>query len=142
MITTLVVVIILGLVVTIALSNGPGSPRGASSAGTADGTTTTTGVTSIGSDADKAAVSSCLADYSSIATALSTYKELNNASPPAGTAWAASGGSDALLQAWPGESSYYRLTWNGHTLNVIPRRGTSSVGTSGTSSPPTGCYAA
>jgi hypothetical protein len=141
MVSTLAVVIILGVIVTIAISNGPSSPK--STGGSPTGTTTTTSVKSIGTEANEAAVSSCLGNFATVNAALATYKSLESSPPPAGTAWATSSANGgALLESWPTDAPYYVITWNGVTLNVIPRRGAASHGTQGTSTPPTGCYAA
>jgi hypothetical protein len=142
MVSTLAVVVILGIIVTVALSNGPSGPN-TSVGGTPSGTTTTTSVKSIGSDATASATSACLASYTEVDMALTYYKALKGASPPAGTAWATSWvGGAALIESWPSGAPYYSITWNGVEFSVIPKRGTPSHGTSGTSSPPTGCYAA
>jgi hypothetical protein len=140
MVATLAVVVILGVIVTIAISNGPSSPQ--TSGGTPGGTTTTTSVKSIGTEAREAAVSSCLGNYATVNAALATYKTLENSAPPAGTAWATSSADGALLESWPTDAPYYVISWNGVTLNVTPRKGVASRGTEGTSTPPTGCYAA
>jgi hypothetical protein len=141
MVATLAVVVILGVIVTIAISNGPSSPQ--TSGETPAGTTTTTTVKSIGTEANEAAVSSCLGNYAAVSAALATYKTLESSAPPAGTAWATSSANGvALLESWPTDAPYYVITWNGVTLNVTPRKGVASHGTRGTSAPPTGCYAA
>jgi hypothetical protein len=136
------VVVILGIIVTIVIANGPSGPKSTDVGGTA-GTTTTTSVKTIGSDATASAISACLANYTVIETALSYYKTLNGASPAAGTAWAttATNGSP-LMDSWPSGAPYYTITWNGTELSVIPLRGTASHATAGTSAPRTGCYAA
>jgi hypothetical protein len=143
MVSTLAVVVILGIIVTIAISNGPSSPNTTVAGGTGAGTTTTTSVKSIGTEAKYAAVSSCLGNFATVSAALATYKALESAAPPAGTSWATtSTNGGALLQSWPTDAPYYVITWNGITLSVVPRRGVASHGTQGTSSPRTGCYAA
>lgn len=143
MISTLAVVVILGVIATIAISNGPSSPKTTPTGGVAAGTTTTTTVKSIGTEANEAAVSSCLGNFATVSAALATYKSLESSAPPAGTTWATtSTNGGALLQSWPTDAPYYAITWNGVTLSVIPKRGVASHGTQGTSSPPTGCYAA
>jgi hypothetical protein len=141
MVSTLVVVVILGIIVTVVISNGPSGPK--STVGGSAGTTTTTSVKSIGSDASASAISACLASYSEVNTALTYYKTLNGASPSAGTTWATSStGGSALIDSWPVGTPYYTIAWNGVELSVIPKRGAPSHGTSGTSSPKTGCYSA
>lgn len=141
MVATLAVVVILGITVTIAISSGPSSPK--NSSGPSAGTTTTTTVKSIGTEANEAAVSSCLGNYAAVNAALATYRTLESSAPPAGTAWATSSASGiALLESWPTGAPYYVISWNGVTLNVTPRKGVASRGTPGTSTPATGCYAA
>ncbi|MGH3731830.1 MAG: hypothetical protein ACRDVC_00375 [Acidimicrobiales bacterium] len=141
MLSMLAVVVILGVVVTIVLSTGPSSLKSTTTGGTAAGTTTTT-VKSIGTEAKAAAVSSCLGNYSIVNTALGYYKTLEGSLPPAGTAWATSSSNGGTLESWPTDAPYYTITWNGVTLSVIPKHGTSSRGTAGTRAPPTGCYGA
>ncbi|HTT59712.1 MAG TPA: hypothetical protein VMF33_06655 [Acidimicrobiales bacterium] len=143
MISTLAVVVILGVIVTIVVANGgtPSNPR-TSISGTPGDTTTTTGPSSIGSDATAAAISSCLGNYAIVESAISDYQSLENSTPPAGTAWATSASGGPILQSWPSDPGYYTLSWNGHLLSVIPEHGAASHGNTGTSSPPTGCHAA
>jgi hypothetical protein len=142
MVSTLAVVIILGIIVTIVISNGPSGPK-TSVGGSAPATTTTITVKTVGNDATASAIASCLASYIEVDTALTYYKTLNGASPPAGTTWATTtANGSALIQSWPSADSYYTISWNGNEFIVIPKRGTPSRGTSGTSTPPTGCYAA
>jgi hypothetical protein len=142
MVSTLAVVVILGIIVTVVISNGPSSPQ-TLVGGSAAGTTTTTSVKSIGNDATASAISACLASYTEVETALTYYKALKGASPPAGSAWAtSSAGGSALIESWPSGAPYYSITWNGVEFSVVPTRGTPSHGSSGTSTPRTGCYAA
>jgi hypothetical protein len=142
MVSTLAVVIILGITVTAVISNGPSGPLTSVGRSVA-GTTTTTSIKSIGSDATTSAIATCLASYTQVETALTYYKALKGGSPPAGTTWATSAaGGDALIESWPSGAPYYSITWNGVEFSVIPKRGTASHGTAGTSTPPTGCYAA
>jgi hypothetical protein len=141
MVSTLAVIVILGVIVTIVISNGPSGPK--STVGGSIGTTTTTSVKTIGSDTTASAISACLASYTEVNTALTYYKTLNGALPTTGTAWATTATSGtALIDSWPTGAPYYTITWNGIELTVIPARGAPSHGTSGTSSPRTGCYAA
>jgi hypothetical protein len=143
MVSTLAVVVILGIIVTVVISNGSSGPPSAKVGGSPVGTTTTTSIKSIGSDATATAVSVCLASYSEVDAALTYYKTLNGASPPAGTAWATTvTGGGALIESWPSGAPYYAITWNGVELSVTPEHGAPSHGTSGESSPRTGCYAA
>jgi hypothetical protein len=141
MVSTLAVVVILGIIVTVAI-NGQSGPT-TSVGGSAVGTTTTTSIKSIGSDASASAIAACLASYTEVDTALTYYVALKDTSPPAGTAWATSSvGGSALIESWPSGAPYYIITWNGVAFSVIPKRGTPSHGNSGTSTPKTGCYAA
>jgi hypothetical protein len=143
MVSTLAVVVILGIIVTVVLTNGPSGPKTSPVEGSPTATTTTTSVKSIGSNATAAAISACLASYSEVNTALTYYKTLNGAWPPAGTTWATSTVSgSALIDSWPSGAPYYQITWNGAELVVSPQHGAASHGSSGTSSPRTGCYAA
>ena len=143
MVSTLAVVVILGIVVTVVLTNGPSGPKTTAVGGSAAATTTTTSIKSIGSDATAAAISACLASYSEVNTALTYYETLNGAPPAAGTTWATSSNNgSALIDAWPSGAPYYGITWNGTELIVTPVHGAASHGTPGTSSPRTGCYAA
>ncbi len=142
MISTLAVVVILGVIVTIVISNGgtPSTPK-TNLSGAPSGTTTT-GPSSIGSDAKAAAISSCLGNFAIVESAISDYQTLENSTPPAGTTWATSSSSGPILQSWPSDPPYYALSWNGHELSVIPGHGgVASHGNTGTSSPPTGCHA-
>jgi hypothetical protein len=141
MISTLAVVVILGVLVTVVISNGPSGPQ--STLQGSAGTTTSTSVKTIGNDTTASAISSCLANYTEVDAALTYYKTLNGTSPSAGTAWATSTTSgSALIQSWPSGLPHYTITWNGVEISVIPKRGVPSHGTPGTSSPATGCYAA
>jgi hypothetical protein len=147
MISTLAVVVILGVLVTIVIANGgtPSTPQtsltGTSGAGTS-GTTTTTGPKTVGNDAKVAALESCVTNFAIIESAISAYQSLQGATPPAGSAWATSASSGPILHSWPSDPPYYTLSWNGHVLSAIPEHGVASHGTTGTTSPPTGCHAA
>ncbi|MGC2167545.1 MAG: hypothetical protein WA580_00415 [Acidimicrobiales bacterium] len=144
MISTLAVVVILGVIVTIVIADGgtPSTPQ-TSVSGTPSGTTTTTGASTIGSDAKAAAISSCLGNFEIVESAISDYQTLDGSIPPAGTTWATSPSSGPILLSWPSDPPYYTLSWNGHVLSVIPAHGgVASHGNTGTSSPPTGCHAA
>lgn len=140
LVATLMVVIILGILVTIVLAeqNGP-APRST----TADGVTTTTVPKNVASAATDAAISACVANYQAITSLITTYRTLNGVNPPSGTSWATSSSNGGpLVQSWPSAPQYYSIVWNGTTLGVVPTRGEASHGSVGTSSPPTGCYAA
>jgi hypothetical protein len=143
MLSTLIVVIILGVLVTVVLSHSPGSTP-ASSAGSSAGATTTISTTpqSIGIEAQLAAVASCEADYVSVSTAVQTYNIENGSNPPAGTGWATlTSNFGPFLQSWPSDPKYFTIIWNGAVVEVIPTKGVASHGSTGTSTPPTGCYA-
>lgn len=104
---------------------------------------TTTVAQSAGNDASAAATAACLTDYATVSAAVQDYEELNGSPPPSGTAWAlAATNGGPLLQAWPLGDHHYTIVWNGTTLSVVPAKGVAAHGSSGQSSPPTGCYAA
>lgn len=93
------------------------------------------------SGASVASTTACKADFLTLTAAVQTYRTLNGGLPPKGTSWATgSSSSGNLLQSWP-RISGLTFTWNGSTVNVVPAKGTASVGTFGTSTPPTGCFA-
>jgi len=141
MIATLIVVVILGVLVSIALSSGHGAPPPASDSGSP--TTTTTTTSNIGAVATEATVTACQANYATINTAVQDYRAVNGVAPPAGTAWATSSAMGGpLLQSWPTDAKYYSITWNGKVVSVVPVQGVASHGTYGTASPATGCFAA
>jgi hypothetical protein len=145
MLSTLIVVIILGVMVTVVLSQSPGKKANTSPNSSNQSTATTTSTTpkSIGTEAQLAAVSSCEANYDTVSTAIQTYSAENGTNPPAGLAWATSTASNGpFLQSWPSDPKYYAIVWNGVSISVVPVKGVASHGSIGTSSPPTGCYAA
>ena len=138
---TLAVVIVLGVMVTVALATL--QPKATPSGTTLAGVTTTTVPKNAASGAQEAAISACQADFQVISTAISEYRALQGNYPGAGTAWATSSANGGpLLQTWPSEVQYFALTWNGSVLSVVPVRGAESHGSVGTSSPVTGCFAA
>jgi hypothetical protein len=142
MLSTLIVVIILGVIVTIAIANRP-TPNATSASGTVANTATTTATAkTIGSDAQASAVAACQANFVTISTAISTYRALNGSPPPAGTAWVTSAShGNEILQSWP-ITAGARLVWDGTTLSVFPTRGAPSHESWGTPSPESGCFAA
>jgi hypothetical protein len=140
MLSTLVVVVIVGVLVTVVLTHN--TSTNTPSATGSSLTTTSTTPKSIGTEANLAAISGCEASYATIASAIQTYSTEHGANPPAGTAWALSASSGPLLQSWPSNPKYYTITWTGTSLDVTPAKGVTSRGSMGTSSPPTGCYAA
>ncbi|MFI5035763.1 MAG: hypothetical protein ACHQFZ_06120 [Acidimicrobiales bacterium] len=142
MVATLMVVVILAVMVSIALSAGSGpTPHGTS---VANGpTTSTTAASNASQDFRSARVSQCQADYQSLKTALATYRALNGAYPPAGTAWATSSANGGpYLQSWPTDAKHFTISWNGSSLNVVPYRGLAARGSDGSRSPASGCFAA
>jgi type II secretory pathway pseudopilin PulG len=141
MISTLAVVVILGVLVTIVLSTKhPATPSGA---GSSSSLSTTTVPQSVGSGAQEAAISACQLNFQALTTALTDYRALNGAYPAAGTAWATSSTNGGpYLAAWPADVHYYSITWNGSILSVLPAKGTASHGSMGTNTPVTGCFAA
>jgi hypothetical protein len=143
MLSTLIVVIILGVLVTVVLSHGPDSkPAASANASSAATTTISTTPQSIGIEAQLAAVSSCEADYLSVSTAVQTYNIENGSNPPAGTNWATlTSNFGPFLQSWPSDPKYFTIIWSGKSVDVIPAKGAASHGSTGTSTPPTGCYA-
>jgi hypothetical protein len=143
MVSTLVTVIILGVIAGVVLSESSHSKSGPSTHVSGSLATTTTTPQSIGTEAQLAAVSGCETNFTAIATAVQTYSAENGSPPPAGTAWATSSTDGGpFLQSWPTDPAYYSITWSGASESVIPKKGVASHGTMGTSSPATGCYAA
>ncbi|MCU1363911.1 MAG: hypothetical protein JWM55_1739 [Acidimicrobiaceae bacterium] len=140
LLSTLVTVIVLGVIAGVVVSESSHSKPGPSP--TLNGPATTTTAPGIASEAQLAAVSGCETNFATIATAIQTYSAENGSPPPAGISWAtASTRGGPFLQSWPTDSPYYAITWNGVSENVIPKKGITSRGTLGTSSPATGCYA-
>jgi hypothetical protein len=139
---TLMVVIILGILVSIALTISPQPSESTGPNTPALGTTTTVPKT-IASGAQEAAIAACETNFQAITTALSYYRAANGSSPPAGHLWALSSAHGGpFLQTWPAYSLYYNLIWNGNELVVIPNRGAASRGNFGTATPRSGCFAA
>jgi len=144
MVSTLVTVIILGVIAGVVISESSHSkPSPSTNLSGSDATTTTTSPQSIGTDTQLAAVSGCETNFTTISTAVQTYSTENGSAPPAGIAWATSSSNGGpFLQSWPTDPQYYSITWNGVSENVIPKKGVASHGSMGTNSPATGCYAA
>lgn len=89
-----------------------------------------------------ALIAACVADYATVAGVLSDYEALRGAAPPAGTAWATSKAPPGpYLQSWPQVLGSFSIHWNGTSLVVVPSHGDTSVGSSGTATPPSGCEA-
>ncbi len=140
MVSTLVTIIVLGVIAGVVVSESSHSKPSTSLSGS---TTTSTSPQSIGTDAQLAAVSGCQANFAIIAAAIQTYSAETGSPPPAGAAWATSSANGGpILQSWPTDPAYYSITWNGVSEIVTPKKGVASHGSMGTSSPPTGCYAA
>lgn len=140
MIGLVVVVVILGVVASIVVSqknNAPAPAPGVSSI------SATTQPPSIASGAQEAAIAACQVNFAAVDTALSDYRTLNSSSPAPGIAWVTSTANGGpFLAAWPSTGPYYSLVWTGTTLDVVPAHGAVSRGSSGTTSPATGCFAA
>ncbi len=134
------VLAILAILVTITLSLNLGSSP--STTTTTPNVTTTTAPKTIASGASEATLASCEANFTTVDSAVETYRALNGSYPPAGTAWATSDANgDQLMQSWPSAPSSYRITWDGHELSVIPVRGAAAHGSMGSPTLKTGCYA-
>jgi hypothetical protein len=143
MVSTLVTVIVLGVIAGVIVSESSHSKASPSTNVSGSAATTSTTPQSIGTDTQLAAVSGCEANFTVIATAIQDYSAVNGSPPPAGTAWATSStNGGAILQSWPSDPQYYTITWNGVSESVVPKKGVASHGSMGTSSPATGCYAA
>ena len=139
---TLMVVIILGIMVSIAISINP-QPSTPSVSNPLDFGTTTTVPKTIASGAQEAAVAACETNYLAISSAITYYRTANGSFPPAGHLWATSSAHGGpFIQSWPAYSQYYNLIWNGATLSVVPYKGPASHGSFGASSPASGCFAA
>ncbi len=148
----LIVVLILGVMAAVTLGGLGYTPNAAMTGipstmpggGAIVATTSTTIVTHrLVNHASATAIAACRADYATVRAAVQNYKKRNGALPPAGTAWAhASAKGGPLLKVWPQDDHDYTIVWNGSTLSVVPVKGTVAHGSVGTSSPPTGCYAA
>ncbi|MGD0055976.1 MAG: hypothetical protein ABSC34_11150 [Acidimicrobiales bacterium] len=143
LIGTLITLVILGVMAAVMLNTLGGSPSSTVTTTAVAGATTTTVPATAEDGAQEAAVSACQVNYAALEAAITDYEALNGSRPAAGTAWATSTANGGpYLQAWPESPIYYRIIWDGSTLNVLPARGTASHGTYGTSSPATGCFAA
>jgi type II secretory pathway pseudopilin PulG len=125
MIAMLLVVVILGVMAAIVLGGGTQSPS------------------SVAVATKRTAVAACLSDYITVETAVQSYFAANLADPPAGTTWAtAAAHGGPYLVTWPRDPRFYSLTWNGSSITIQPKRGLVSIGSGGTRSPRTGCFAA
>jgi hypothetical protein len=137
------VVATLGILAVIVLTlNFGSSPSSVGTTLPATSPTTTTGPQDIASEQSVAERAACQANFTVISAAITEYQSLNGSNPPAGTAWATSTGAGGpYMQSWPSGAPAYSLTWNGNTLSVVPTKGRASHGSSGTTSPATGCFA-
>lgn len=135
---TLSVVLILGVLAMIALASSPSLNRPTSTGSVGHETTVPS---SPASGASLATMLACKSDFLSLTLAVQEYRATTGVNPPSGTLWATSPPSGAaLIQAWPTVNGY-TFVWNGSNLSVVPKKGRSSSGNFGTSSPPTGCFA-
>jgi hypothetical protein len=84
----------------------------------------------------------CVADYQAVTGAAQAYAvEHQGAMPPAGEAWATASAGGPLLQSWP-SSPAFTMHWSGSVVVVQPwHHGRASVGSTGSSAPPSGCEA-
>jgi hypothetical protein len=141
MVSMLIVVVILGALVTIALA-GPHGPTPSVTVDKGSPSTTAATAQSIAGVVSRAQVSACEADFTSVDTAIGEYRTLNSGSPSPGTAWATSTTSGGpFMQSWPSGAPNFSISWNGSQLSVVPKKGATSHGSYGTSSPATGCFA-
>jgi hypothetical protein len=147
----LVVLVVLGVTAAIVVSALPSSKsltvptvattsttRGPGSISPGRGTTTTTSQTILSAALEAA----CVANVQAVQSAATTYETINGTKPPAGTGWATApthGGP--FLQSWPTATSEVAVRWSGTTVVVTPTRGRTAVGSPGSRTPPTGCYA-
>jgi hypothetical protein len=141
MLATLMVVTLLGVLATIALTAHFGSSPPGSGTSLPPAQTTTV-PQNVASAANAAAKSACEADYALLLSAVANYRALNGSSPPAGQTWATStahGGP--FVQSWPSETHYFALSWNGSIVTVVPVKGRASHGSLGVARPASGCYA-
>ena len=140
------VVATLGILAVIVLTLNFGSSTGpvATTVAGAPATTTTKAPApqDIASEQQVADRAACQANFSSIILAVTDYRTLNDANPPAGTTWATAAiNGGPFLQSWPTQAHAFTFTWNGSTLSVVPATGAASHGSFGTVSPATGCFA-
>jgi len=134
----LAVVMILGILAYIAMSSSPTAVISLGSQPTSPGTAVPG---SPASGASQAETSVCKTDFLALTLAVDNYRAINGALPPSGTSWATSASAGSpMIQSWP-KMGGFSFTWNGSSLTVEPTKGTPSVGSFGTSSPPTGCFA-
>jgi hypothetical protein len=134
----LTVVLLLGGIAAFAVTQVPTAGIGTTTTSNGPGGVTQT--TSLPSSS--VLVAECVYDYATVAAALSDYETLNGAPPRAGTSWATSTTAPGpYVQSWPQGEGRFAIRWNGTSLVVVPARGAASVGSSGATSPPSGCEA-
>lgn len=148
----LIVVLILGLMAAATLGGLGYTPNSAITGipstmpgGGAIVTTTSTTIVakSRSNHARESAIAACRADYAKVNAAVQRYERLDGSLPPAGTAWAYTPTKGSpLLRVWPRDDQHFVIVWNGSTLSVVPALGVVARDSVGTSSPPTGCFAA
>jgi hypothetical protein len=139
MLGILIVVVILGVLAAIALSQLEHTTTTHAAAKTDASLKRSTGASSTN---QQAAIAACQADFQIVQQLLQLYQTEHQANPPAGTAWALSLASEGEPgDAWPSSPSF-SISWDGSVLSVVPTTGAASHGSSGTVSPPTGCFAA
>ena len=136
----LLVLIILGVMAAVAVSAVGGT--GGTVLRTSGQTTTTSAGESNNAVLQAALSATCVADFTSISTAVQVYATLHTSDPPAGTSWVPGVQSwAALLQSWPSDPGHFSFTWDGTTLGVVPRHGAASAGSAGSAASSSGCYA-
>jgi len=148
----LIVLVILGLMAAATLgglgyTSNPaitGVPLTMPGGGAIVATTSTTVLTPNPNDhPSTTTIATCRADYATVSSAVQSYERHNGVLPPAGTAWAhLTVKGVPLLRVWQRDKHNYVIEWNGSTLSVVPAKGVTAHGSAGTSSPPTGCFAA
>ena len=140
MIGLLMVLLILGVLAAIAMSQLSGLPSTTTATTLEPGSAVT--VPALGATPNAALVAACEADYRAIEVAIDSYRAINGSAPPAGTAWSEESSLGIrYLAAWPSDP-HFSISWDGAQLSVVPALGTASRGSMGSSSPPSGCYAA
>ena len=81
-----------------------------------------------------------MANVEAVQSAATYYSTRNVGAPPAGRAWATSSANGGpYLQSWPIAPGDYTIAWNGRAVVVTPAHGRASVGSAGTTAPPSGC---
>lgn len=152
LIALLLVVLILGVMAAIALgglgytpnSTITGIPSTMPGGGAIAATTTTiVAAKTRANSARESAKAACRAGFEAVSEAVQKYKRLKGSLPTAGRAWShdsSTGGP--LLPEWPRDGDHFTIVWNGSSVSVVPAEGAIAHGSVGTSSPPTGCFAA